>query len=334
MRWTILLAAWLATAGASADRRPLVTIAVDGPGDPVAARLRAELEALGFEVEVLEAPSLVPSRPLLEAAARDRGAIAAVRIVPSQAGVEVWVFDRVTGKTVLREVVTDPDPARPDFELIALRAVELLRASLMEVEAPHPSRGEVRPGPVVRAIAERREAPTRQPSMRLALGPGIALSPGGVGPALDVLFEVRFEPAGSIGATVTALVPTLPANVTDEDKGSASVLVALLGADVSWRSRSAWRLEPTAGAGAAMALLHMRGSAAGGYVGATDDTLSLVPYVRGGARLTLWRGLGLVAQTLVGVAIPRPSIRFAGTEVAQWGGPLVVGSLALEVALP
>lgn len=332
-RARILMAVWVAAGSASAQDRPLVALAVDRADDPVAERLRAELGALGFDVETVQAPGLAPSRPLLEATARDRGAIAAMRIVPSRAGVEVWIFDRVTGKTVLREVVTDPDPARPDFETIALRTVELLRASLMEIDAPHPSRGEVRPPPAVRAIGPRRRPPTRGPRTRLALGPTLALSPGGVGPALDLLAEVRLAGPESIGATIVALVPTLPARVADAEAGSASVLVALLGADLCWRPHGSPRLQPDVGAGAAMVLLHLAGSARSGFVGTTDDTLSVLPYVRGGARLGLWRGIGLVAETLMGLAIPQPSIRFAGSEVAVWGAPLVAASVGLEVAL-
>ena len=46
---------------------------------------------------------------------------------------ELWVIDRVTGKTVVRRVnAAAGDPARA-AEILAVRAVELLRASFLEL---------------------------------------------------------------------------------------------------------------------------------------------------------------------------------------------------------
>src|SRR5262249_41204308 len=126
------------------------------------------LEALGFQVVEMPVPSEAPAREALEAAARAAGAVAAVRLVPSptDGGIEVWIVDRVTGKTVLREVVA-PDVsaggAAARASTLAVRVVELLRASLLEMDAPHPSRGELPPTPELRAIA-RSAAPPRSVS--------------------------------------------------------------------------------------------------------------------------------------------------------------------------
>jgi hypothetical protein len=119
-----------------------ILLVVDERADALATRVAAELSALGFEVS---SQTRQPSAPELASEARRAGAFAAIGIGPTADGtVEITVLDRVTGKTLRREVLgrslTDPTTR----ELVALRASELLRASLMEIEAPHPPRGDYR----------------------------------------------------------------------------------------------------------------------------------------------------------------------------------------------
>jgi len=101
-----------------------------------AERLRAELVAGGYEVEMVDAengadPTKTLEDPRLAAAA-------ALTIVPTGDGaaIDVFVADRATEKTLVRKVAVDahsvPDPAK----VLAVRAVELLHASLMEAGAP------------------------------------------------------------------------------------------------------------------------------------------------------------------------------------------------------
>src|SRR5579864_6224484 len=78
----------------------LVAVVTSEPNSSLSRRVRAELEALGVDVIILRPPAEAqPSRQPLEQAARNVGAIAAVRLVVSGEGkVEVWVADRATGK--------------------------------------------------------------------------------------------------------------------------------------------------------------------------------------------------------------------------------------------
>ena len=97
------------------------------------------MSARGLEVTVVSGRD--PTEPL-EARARAANAVGAIRITGSGSGsVEMTILDRATGKTVSRHlaIATPSDPA--SAELVATRTVELLRASLMELEAPHPPRG-------------------------------------------------------------------------------------------------------------------------------------------------------------------------------------------------
>src|SRR3954464_15550671 len=82
----------------------LVVIVTSDPAAPAAKRLSKDLQGLGLDVLVLKAtPENSSGRESLEKSARSVGAIAAVRLVPAGEGTEVWVADRITGKTVIRD---------------------------------------------------------------------------------------------------------------------------------------------------------------------------------------------------------------------------------------
>lgn len=168
-----------------------ILLVVDERAQALATRVAAELSTLGFEVisQLRE-----PSAPELASEARRAGAFAAIGIGPTAEGnVEITVLDRVTGKTLRREVLgrslTDPTTR----ELVALRASELLRASLMEIEAPHPPRGELPPTPAVTRVA-RAPQTIREPERRARLGAqsGVLLAPGlSIAPVLEATLGVR-----------------------------------------------------------------------------------------------------------------------------------------------
>ena len=78
-----------------------VLLLVDSPGDPFMDRIRAEVVSLGLE-GVVRAP-----QGSIEARARAEHAVAAIRILPSRNGVEVWMADAASGRSLLRQVIVD-----------------------------------------------------------------------------------------------------------------------------------------------------------------------------------------------------------------------------------
>jgi hypothetical protein len=313
-----------------------VALVADRADDPITRRLRAELGALGFEVVAGRRERDAPSRASLESIARSSGAVAAIRVVPSPEGVEVWIADRVTGKTVLREVVAggagDAEPA-----VVAVRAVELLRASLLEIEAPHPPRGEEPAGPQVRALvapaaraAADRVAPAR---LTFGIGPAVTASPGGLGGSTSVLATLRWWPADRIGVGSFVMFPAGTIRV-DGPEGEALVSATVIGAGARWAlaDRSDTWL-PELGAGVSIVTTRMDGLGYTPYIGASDRVTVAAPYLDGGLGIALSPGLRLRVEALGGVATPRPVVRFAGREAATWGRPFAVGALCLEGAL-
>jgi hypothetical protein len=177
-------------------------LVVDERAVALATRVAAELETLGFSVE---AQTREPNPAELALAARHASAFAAIGIGPTAEGnVEITVLDRVTGKTVRRELLGRSLSDPTTRELVALRASELLRASLMEIEAPHPPRGEVPPPPAATRVASAPET-LRRPERRLRLGVegGALVAPGlSAAPLLQGTFGARLLHALEVGVTL------------------------------------------------------------------------------------------------------------------------------------
>jgi len=150
-------------------------------------RLRAELELQAFEVEVLGALAAPMSAADLERAAQERGAFAAIALQRDAGGTtaEILIVDRVTGKSTTRRLVIDPSPNGPT--LLAVRAADLLRASLVEFapgERPPPDVVGVEAAPAPPEVLRYAE---RTLHLRVRAGAVALLAPelgAGVGPLL------------------------------------------------------------------------------------------------------------------------------------------------------
>ncbi|XXX72794.1 hypothetical protein WMF30_34610 [Sorangium sp. So ce134] len=138
--------------------RPKVVLIADRRTDPIMARVYAELAALGFTVVVVRGGAAPPSRGPIEAGAPEAGAAAEIRVTEVPGGVDVSIVHGATGKSVQRTVLADDPPT------VAIRAVELLRASLLEERSPEPSRGELAADPEARIAVDAPRPPPAGPA--------------------------------------------------------------------------------------------------------------------------------------------------------------------------
>jgi hypothetical protein len=310
------------------------TIAVVcAPGDRFGLRIVAELESLGFRAEVLDPSAEPASRASLKASARQAGAIAAIRAVPSERGVEVWIADRVTGKTVLRDMVNDGGTPDRDAAL-ALRVVELLRASLLEVTLPAPSRGEVPATPEIRekiGVPEQKAlAPSSPPALRFSLAPGLLLSPGGFGASASLDLGIDWMPSEHAGVIALAAIPLTSARI-EGTQGSVDLTVLLAGGGARFlftTRESLW--GPTMDLGVMAVSLRSAGTASAGFVASAPSAVTAAPFARLGLSFELTRSFRLRADVLAGVVAQGVSIRFAQHEIATWGKPLVLTSVGVD----
>ncbi len=328
----LLLVAWPARAASSASGT--ILLVVDERAVALATRVAAELEALGFSVQ---SQTHAPRPDELAVEARRAGAFAAIGIGPTAEGsVEITVLDRVTGKTLRRELLgrslTDPTTR----ELVALRASELLRASLMELEAPHPTRGDLPATPVVTRMAVAPET-IRRPERRLRLGveSGVLVAPGlSATPLLQATVAVRIFERLELGATLGG---QLQAGGRAFEAGRIEATARWLGVGPKFlllprsdRSQVALGIE------AQLTLLGL--SASGFAVDATHSGQSHFAWTPAGtlgidSKIRLHKQLWWALKPSLGFAFSELSLRADGQDVKIWGRPWLQCSTGLEVEL-
>ncbi|WP_437595705.1 hypothetical protein [Sorangium sp. So ce590] len=325
------------------------------------ARVYAELATLGFTVMVVRGDADPPSHRPIETSAREAGAAAVIRVTDVPGGVGVSIAHGATAQSIQRTVMAHDAPT------VAIRAVELLRAILLEVRSPHPARGAVEADPAARAAADAQRPPPAQPAPVAAARPradGTSHAPPsppsrpgatrsvsttfGVGAAPAVLWSAGGLPAspmldvsgyamiGSrLGLSTFVQIPL--AGVSREGKEGtrrARVALAALGVRVPLGpTDSAWL--PSVGAGLAAAWLHVEGEGRSPeYVGASKDAFALAPYLRAGLSFAPIPRLRISEHLLAGIGVPRVVIDAAGRATESWGRPFLGASLGVEVVLP
>ncbi len=327
-----LLAALAITlhAGPALAEPARIVLVTDGDGASIIPLLRAELRSLGVEVVTVPRgePEVLPGD--LSAAARTLHAVAAFRVLVSSRKVEVWVADRITGKVVLRETFAEGEGSKVEERVVVVQALELLRASLMELDAPHPPHGEVPAPPALAAAAGVRGEGER---FFFNLAPGIVYSPGGAGPGLGALasFGVR---ALWLGVEVVAGSHLTPARLAGA-VGTAEMTTRWIGAEVvALRPPGPSPWKPRAGVGLVALTTALHGIAVAPRPSMDDSLLTAAPTIHADLGYSLTANLHLTLGAAGLAPLRFSTIDFAGQDVGTYGRFLLVGSLGLEAAIP
>jgi len=335
----ILASTWLF--GAAPARAASVVIVPPANSPPVMletlVRLKGELISAGFETEILEGADAAgsaagDSRARLEQLAARRGADAVVAIVGdlSPDSVEVWVIDKVTGKSVVRRVPFEPSATRAS-ETLAIRAIELLRSSFLEIDlAAHDRRNEpgTAPPPAVVAFVETERLARHPERFGVEVGGAGVMSLDGVGPALLPL--VRFGWSLRSWFLAQAALAGLGTRSTVEGlAGSAQVAQAygLLGG--SFRFRAGARLRPFATLSAGVLRTSVEGRADTPNLGRVLDQWSFLADAGLGASLRLPDRFTLSLAAHAQLAEPYPAVRFVGAVVATSARPNLLLTLTI-----
>jgi hypothetical protein len=337
----IAFASLLVGSTAEAQTAPsLVVILTAEPSSQAARRLARDLESLGLDVLVLRAtPENSSGRASLEKSARSVGAIAAVRLVVSGQGTEVWVADRITGKTVIRELVASTEAdVRPDD--IALGAIELLRASLMELHSPSSPRGEAELTSEVRALAypgaERpkpRVEPSTVPAFSLSGGPSLDLGLDGVGPSLHSQWAAWVGIGQRFGGRAFASLALLPGR-HDVAEGTVEVSSNVLGIGATFDfTRQDGPLVPVLGLGAVAARVESVGRGRAPFVSTSESAWFGGGYGQLGLGWRVTPALRLRFDAAVIALATRPNIEVNQRVLGKWGAPAALLGIGVEVLL-
>jgi hypothetical protein len=305
-------------------------------------QLRVELAALGFEVVLIDDLGKVDLSAEVLKLTRDEDLLAVIRTSSDGSRLEVWAADAEAGIYVTRGIDLLRSGGSP--RIIALRAVELLRAGLREIEArrqlarlpppalpPAPERPPVplAPPPVSTSPSPDVSKHAATPAAHYVLGAsaGALLSAGGVAKIFTVSPNLEFWPLSDLGVVARGFLPLESPSVSN-DKGSASVSVYLGSVALAYRLRPAqakWQFQAEAGGGGAM--LRTEGVARAGTVGTNDVATSPTAYASLALAYDVTPDIAITGGALVGSLFPRATIAFVHVPAAHWGALYGAGLL-------
>jgi hypothetical protein len=319
----------------------------DRSDDPFIERIRAELVAIGFTTVARK--NDMP----LEKAAREINAVAAIRVLPTRQGVEVWMADRTSGRSLLRQVIVDENPEGPNQSVIALQTAELLRTSLFESPASSQSSANAPEPAAPRAAQAAQTAQTAQtttlansahparttvavepnppPSAGLQAGIGPLYSPGGGGASLQIWVSLQRSLSHHAALALDLSAP-LRAGALSGPEGTAHIATYMAGVAFLLQTRAAAdRIFINGGVGLAALRVSFDSDANAPLLAHSTGVTTGAAYVRSdiGVELASWLRLGVRASA--GAALSRVDVRFAGNDAGSWGRPFAGAFFLAEV---
>jgi hypothetical protein len=337
-----VLAAGLALVGAMAARVGwAATVILVRPANPKAVtaealvRMHGELVSAGFDVQITASTAGADPRASLEQTASGNNVDAVVALLGDATPglVEVWVIDRVTGKSVVRRIPSQPESDRA-AEILAIRAIELLRASLLEVAMVGGREPPIVPKPPPAEVARFVEhALDSRKASRWAIevgGSGVA-SFDGVGPALLPMLRLNLAlgPHSLMRVTLAGLGTRSHVESSSGPAGMSAEVAEQFGlVEAGVRLRPRQRLQPFFSLGAGVRYTSAEGRASGLYQGQTAGRWSFLADVGTGLRMSLHRRFEIALEVHAQLAQPYPTIRFVDSQ-ASAGRPDLLLCLTL-----
>lgn len=317
------------TAAAETATKPRVVLVTNHADAAIVPLLRAELDRMGFDVVLVDhgANEVVPQD--LRRAARDSAAVAGFRVLVSNGTVEVWITDRMTGKIALREILPQgSDPGVPEH-LVVTRSIELLRASLLELQSPEPPLGEV-PVPAVVARLATYPRPPARTTATFGVGYLTSVPGAGDGTALHTILpsvglRYAFRPTWSVGVSGAASVSDTTVATTGGETAFSS---RVLGGDVRYERfvTGDW-LHVAVGGGVAALLSKAQGRPATGYVGDEKVSAAPAPYLVATLGVLATSSLRLELQATAALSLRPLALARDGETIARFGSPIVGAGL-------
>jgi hypothetical protein len=299
-----------------------VTPAVDG--DPLLVetltRLRAELALAGM-------------RAITDGVASDGAAPAVVITIaraaasPDSGAVTVEVRVKTPGDraAVIRQATVTTERGAGDASVLAIRAVELLHATLMQVAATEAAPATAAP-PVARASMPSSSSPTER--WGIALGAALLQSVAGFGSAFGPAVCVALHPTRSFALGFEAAGPTFSRDLTAAT-GSASLRQELGLASARWTLGRARRVAPVLSAGVGVYHVHVAGTAAGGGQATTRALWTPMASAGLGLAVALAGPYAVQIDATTLFLKSSPFVEIGSADAGHAGRPLLLFSLTV-----
>ena len=311
------------TGGITPTSHPRVVLLGLTDDDPLAARLAAELEGMGLDVDRarIDPTNAIDEQVRVALTGGARGVV-----VADGRRTEFWVAEEGTDRIAMRqELEIEISPTMES--VLSLRTVEFLRASLGLTARSTAAAPPVTPPPV--------EMPAENDA-RVALGvaAGVVGSTGRVPPFAAAGASVRVRLVGPLGIEVRGLASLMTQQVQSSD-GPVDTSVWLGGGGLVLAPRLAGRATFEIGAGAMAAAVWASGTNAGAMsTGRSGHTVGLALYGRAAGRVRISPSWSVRLDILGGTtAARRPVIAILGVPeetVTAWGVGFVAATAGVE----
>lgn len=311
------------TGGVTVTAHPRVVLLGLTDDDPLAARLAAELEGMGLDVERarIDPTIAIDEQVRVALSGGARGVV-----VADGRRTEFWVAEEGTDRIAMRqELEIEISPTMES--VLSLRTVEFLRASLGLT-----ARSSAATPPVTPPV----EAPEEAADARVALGvaAGVVASTGRVPPFATAGASVRVRLVGPLGIELRGLASLMTQQVQSSD-GPIDTSVWLGGGGLVFAPRLAGRATFEIGAGAMAATVWASGTNAGAMsTGRSGHTVGLAFYGRAAGRVRISPSWSVRLDILGGTtAARRPIIailRVPEETVTAWGVGFVAATAGVE----
>ncbi len=318
---------------------PRVRVVQTADADPVVreatTRLEAELLAAGFAVDQDETAATAPSGEVESGGSPLFVSIAVLRS-GSQVEADVRVEDSVSGKTLIGRVDAGLEPGPSPARTLAIRAVELLRASLLELGLRPREEAQVsHQSKTVRIDVAREKQTTAAPRHAMTgwsvqLGAATSLT-AGLGPTIGPSGWVSRSVAPGWLVGMRWVGPTYGPELRSP-VASADVRQVMALAEIRFAYGTA-RVAPLVALGLGAADTSATGHAEAPLQAHTAGGLSAVAHTSLGLHVRLVERLGLVLETGALVLSPVRPVRIVGEEVGNTSPVAWLSSLGLVMSL-
>jgi hypothetical protein len=293
-------------------------------------RIEGELTAEGFVV------AIVDSTGASESNRQDTGAVSIELVVdPDEQAAELRVVDRLTNKTVIRRTAIEAQETSTVAQVLAVRAVELLRASLIELLIrAHPPPAAAT-SPAVKFAAERASTWAadalqlqRDSTWGFDAGSAALIGFAGIGPAILGLIRARFVLGRTFQLRATlAGLGTSPSVQGPFGSASVSQEIGLL--EVVATPWSDAVVSPVISLGAGPLFAAVDGRAASGSLAVQTAGWAIALDSGAGIALRLSDRFDLSLEVHAFLTRPYLVPRFNGVDGERIDQPSLLGTLAI-----
>jgi hypothetical protein len=314
----------------------------DEAATEAAARVEGELGAAGFRVVDLplteEVRTAIESAGLGGSGLRPIAAFAIVVEPAEDAGgtpvAEIWISDRIRQRTVIQRMSLDAASRPRGAEILAIRSVELLKASLAEYWLPSQAPPPPAPLPPAPAAPPPPPAPPRpeRPAVRdapLSAILGVEIGAGMIATAANPspVWTPVVKLSHGFGAHLVAGVDLRgfgPPGQLANAEGTAKVDLQVAGVEGMITPWPRAVVVPFACLEAGAQHVRITGTGVAPYSGTTTDTWSAWTAAGAGAAIPIAGWIHGSADVLAALAWPQTGVHIAGADVGRIGGPSIV----------